>query len=566
VLAGRYRLLDLLGSGGMASVHLAEHITLGKRIAIKILDEDLCRDREHIDRFLQEARAASMIGHENIVDIIDFGPAPNGSVFYAMEHLEGETIAALLRREGRIPWARARTIMIQIARALSAAHGKGVIHRDLKPANCFMVRRADGRPFVKVLDFGIARVMVPDDRDGPALTRPGSVFGTAKYMAPEQACGARADARTDIYAAAVCLYEMLTGSVPYDGDSFLRVLNKHITEPLMAPTTRAPDAGISPFVEAVIVKALAKRPEDRYASMAELEAALSAIELDGSLVAPRDPGPPLVGPGVARPSGSGPTGTIWLGPPRRGVPTRRPTIRLAPPQPVVESDATCCIPGMGSTQPAPPRPRPPSVPELPPTRMHVDATHTTRSSFQLVIALIAATLLAVAAGVSVAWLVIDRLGETDEPLVTRDERAPEQPAVGALPEHASPPAPIEPAHPSVDVEDLPAPVLVPAEPTPPETASSKPRRRHAARSRTAVNIARGFTRAHDRVRACLDEDSSARIHVHATVGTSGKVMHVDVVGAPDPELASCIRQAVKAKARFARAEQALDELSWTFAP
>jgi tRNA A-37 threonylcarbamoyl transferase component Bud32 len=312
VLADRYKVVKMLGEGGMGSVYLGEHVTLRKKVAIKVLHYELCRDQTQVDRFLQEARAASLIGHENIVDIVDFGPVPGGSVFFAMEYLEGEDLSDVLRREGRIPWARAKDLMLQVLRALAAAHDKGIIHRDLKPANCFLVRRSSGRDFVKLLDFGIAKVTDPESGD-KGLTRTGAVFGTAKYMAPEQACGEPADQRTDVYAAAICLYEFLTGQVPYDGDNFMRVLSRHLTEPLTPPTTMAPDAGITAEVEAVIVKALSKQREDRYQSMREFEEALLALGPDGHLAGRAYQGPPVVGHQQYAPN-EGAGGTMWLGP------------------------------------------------------------------------------------------------------------------------------------------------------------------------------------------------------------------------------------------------------------
>jgi tRNA A-37 threonylcarbamoyl transferase component Bud32 len=331
VLNDRFRVVKMIGDGGMGSVYLAEHVTLRKKVALKVLKHELCREQTHVDRFLQEARAASMIQHENIVDIVDFGPVPGGSVFFAMEYLEGEDLSQVLRRERRIPWARARDLMLQIVRALKAAHARGIIHRDLKPANCFLQKRSDGRDFIKLLDFGIAKV-TDESGEGGGLTRTGAVFGTAKYMAPEQAMGDPADARTDVYAAAICLYEFLTGTVPFDGDNFMRVLSRHLTEPLTLPSTMAPDARISPVVEAVIVKALSKRPDDRYQSMAELEAAIMAIGPDGRLIGGHDVGPAFIGPGGTQmaPQMEAPGSTQWLG----NVPGQQPggTMR-APSQP-----------------------------------------------------------------------------------------------------------------------------------------------------------------------------------------------------------------------------------------
>jgi len=307
ILNDRFRVIKIIGDGGMGSVYLAEHVTLRKKVALKVLKHELCREQTHVDRFLQEARAASMIQHENIVDIVDFGPVPGGSVFFAMEYLDGEDLSQVLRRERRLPWARTRELMLQIVRALTAAHACGIVHRDLKPANCFLQKRSDGRDFVKLLDFGIAKV-TDESGEGGGLTRTGAVFGTAKYMAPEQAMGDPADARTDIYAAAICMYEFLTGQVPYDGDNFMRVLSRHLTEALTLPSTMAPDAKISPIVEAIIVKALSKKPDDRYQSMVELEAAIFAVGPDGRLSGGHDVGPPM----MARPH-EGPGRTMWMG-------------------------------------------------------------------------------------------------------------------------------------------------------------------------------------------------------------------------------------------------------------
>jgi serine/threonine protein kinase len=319
ILADRYQVLKVIGDGGMGSVFLAEHVTLRKKVALKVLHPELCRDQTHVDRFLQEARSASMISHENIVDIVDFGPVPGGSVFFAMEFLEGHDLAQTLRADGRMPWPRVQNFMLQIVRALKAAHAKGIIHRDLKPANCFVVTKADGREFIKLLDFGIAKDTNAENDKG--LTRTGAVFGTAKYMAPEQACGEVADARTDIYAAAVLMYELLTGVVPFDGDNFMRVLSRHLTEPLTLPSTMAPDAGIPPMVESIVVKALSKKREDRYQNMGEFEEALLALGPDGTLRAGGMGGlaysapmtRPPSGPGSTLPLDDAPGHTQWLG-------------------------------------------------------------------------------------------------------------------------------------------------------------------------------------------------------------------------------------------------------------
>jgi len=204
LLLDRYRLLKKLGEGGMGTVYLAEHVTIKKRCAIKLLNPEYAHKEELVQRFLQEARAASMIAHENVVEITDFGAAPNGSVFFVMEMLVGEDLSDTIKREAPMPWSRVAPMALQICRALGAAHSKGIVHRDMKPENCFRVDRHGNADFIKVLDFGIAKVTSDDpDGTGGRLTSTGMIFGTPTYMSPEQAQGQRVDLRSDIYALGV---------------------------------------------------------------------------------------------------------------------------------------------------------------------------------------------------------------------------------------------------------------------------------------------------------------------------------------------------------------------------
>src|SRR5215471_9629475 len=186
VLSERYRILRRVGQGGMGTVYQAQHALIDKKVALKVLSPELARRADLVARFLQEVRSASRIGHENVVDISDFGQSPEGMVYVAMELLEGQNLATVIKTEGTIEWTRARPILMQVAKAMRAAHEHGIIHRDLKPENVFLVQR-EGRPdFVKVLDFGIAK-SVNQDGDTPRLTQKGPVFGTPEYMSPEQA-------------------------------------------------------------------------------------------------------------------------------------------------------------------------------------------------------------------------------------------------------------------------------------------------------------------------------------------------------------------------------------------
>ena len=276
VLADRYRVVKKLGEGGMGSVYLAEHTTINKRLAIKVLSPEFCHKQDLVDRFLQEARAASMIDQENVVEITDFGSTPNGSVFFVMEYLHGEDLSDTIKNEGPLPWGRVKRIMLQIVDALKAAHDAGIIHRDMKPENCFRIKRGSNADFIKVLDFGIAKV-TSDEGEGKNLTRTWMIFGTPEYMSPEQAKGEKVDHRVDVYALGVILYELLTGKVPFTADTFMGILTKHMFEPPAAPSTVVPDANIPPEVEAIILKALQKDREYRFQSMADMGVAIEKV-------------------------------------------------------------------------------------------------------------------------------------------------------------------------------------------------------------------------------------------------------------------------------------------------
>jgi len=289
VVAGRYRVLDTIGQGGMGSVYRVEHIEIGKQCAIKVLHSVYGQDDQQRRRFLREARAASTIAHENVVDVTDFGPSPNGSVFLAMELLVGEELSTLLGREGALPWARVKPMVLQICEALGAAHDKGIFHRDVKPENCFRVKRGANHDFIKVLDFGIAKIMNAEVSADLSLSQTGAVFGTPQYMSPEQAMGNPVDHRTDIYAMGVVIYEMLAGKVPFDGPSHLEILTRQTTELPEPPRDVVPQ--IPEAVDAIVLRALQKRPDARFQSIGELAAALAAVPTDGAATANEIPTP-----------------------------------------------------------------------------------------------------------------------------------------------------------------------------------------------------------------------------------------------------------------------------------
>ena len=275
LVADRYRVIRKLGEGGMGSVYLAEHVVIEKKLVLKVLSPELSGRQDLVARFLQEARSASRIGHENVIDISDFGQSAEGLVYIAMEYLEGKDLGQVVRAEGALSWPRVREIVMQICRALRAAHDKGIVHRDMKPENIFLIHR-EGRPeFVKILDFGIAKLMGLDP-NGPRLTRTGMIFGTPEYMAPEQAEGKEADHRVDIYAVGCIIYHLLTGQTPFVADNFMAMLTKHLMEDPVPPSVRRPDLAISPEMDALVSKALEKDRDQRYQSMEELLEAVSS--------------------------------------------------------------------------------------------------------------------------------------------------------------------------------------------------------------------------------------------------------------------------------------------------
>ncbi len=282
-LDGRYYIDKKIGEGGMGMVFAARHAVIERPLAIKVLKREVMRDAGTIRRFEQEAKAASRIGHPNIVDVTDFGTTPTGMTYQVMEFVQGQTLGSALRKSSPFPLTRAVRVAIQIARALGAAHDKGIVHRDLKPENVFLLDR-DNRPdFVKILDFGIAKVLpLEGSKDPllPRLTRAGSVFGTPEYMAPEQAAGKNdTDGRVDIYALGILLYEMTTGRVPHRGDTMVRTLAMQMLDPIEPPSKVRPDLAIAPEFEALIMRALAKKREQRYQKMSELVDALDKLQV-----------------------------------------------------------------------------------------------------------------------------------------------------------------------------------------------------------------------------------------------------------------------------------------------
>jgi len=274
---GNYLVTQKLGEGGMGSVYLAEHPAIGKKVALKVLHSEFSTNQEVAARFFHEAKAVNDIGHPNIVDIVDFGIIQSGNgreqlVYFIMEYLAGVTLSHLIKTESPLPPERALSIALQVADALSASHKCGIVHRDLKPDNIILLQRGRERDFVKLLDFGIAK-LTGGNAMGSHRTRTGIVMGTPAYMSPEQCEGRDSlDLRTDVYALGIVIYEMLTGRVPFLGEGYGEILVQHLTQRPIPPSQFRI---LAPHIEIVVMKALEKRPDMRYPTMEEFMRAMS---------------------------------------------------------------------------------------------------------------------------------------------------------------------------------------------------------------------------------------------------------------------------------------------------
>jgi serine/threonine-protein kinase len=265
VVDGRYEVQSVIGEGGMGTVYRVRHKALGKRFALKALRKALAADGEIAARFIQEARTAAAVSHPGLVEITDFGRLESGQVYFVMELLEGRTLASLLRTGGPLPAERALDIVRQLVNALKAAHDSSIVHRDLKPDNIHIGKGDGERDLVKIVDFGLAKVI-----GSSKLTRSGMVFGTPHYMSPEQASGELVDHRADIYALGIVMYEMFTGKVPFEADSYMGVLTKHIYMTPAPPSELRHELKELGALEDVIMRCLQKRPAARYDNLAAL--------------------------------------------------------------------------------------------------------------------------------------------------------------------------------------------------------------------------------------------------------------------------------------------------------
>ncbi|MGA9524633.1 MAG: protein kinase [Myxococcaceae bacterium] len=358
----KYRVEELIGEGGMGKVYRARQLVLDKPVVLKVLRQSLLSDERTVARFQREAKAASRLNHPNSISILDFGQAEDAALYIAMEYVQGKDLHQILSREWPLPESRVVRIVGQVLSALSDAHGAGVIHRDLKPENIMVEQRRGEPDFVKVLDFGIAKIQDSTGDEGPALTRAGFVCGTPEYMSPEQARGGMLDARSDLYAVGVILYQLTTGLLPFESDSAVGYATKHLTVEPPPPSKRRPEARISPPLERLIMKALAKDPNDRPQAAEEFRDELFALDKERRGTARRPPSsPPVLGPL-----------------PRMSTPADQAETRVNPPEPpwgssaekTVRADPPDVTASVSGPRPVPLRPVPtrPGAPRIVPSR------------------------------------------------------------------------------------------------------------------------------------------------------------------------------------------------------
>ena len=290
VIAGNFRIDKLIGAGAMGNVYKALQLSLGKPVAVKILHHHLLKNDRLVGRFQREAKSASLLNHPNSIQIIDSGEDRDGTLYIAMELLNGRDLAQVIHDEFPLPRLRVARIMTQVLNALDEAHAQGVIHRDLKPSNIMLIERRGERDFVKVCDYGIAKATLGGDDDDRSamLTVQGLVCGTPEYMSPEQARAEQLDGRADLYSAAVILYQMVTGDIPFQADTAMGIISRHLADAPEPPSQRRRDLNIPPAVDRVVLRGLEKNRELRFENAVAFRDAIEAA-LGGGAGAPMHP-------------------------------------------------------------------------------------------------------------------------------------------------------------------------------------------------------------------------------------------------------------------------------------
>jgi eukaryotic-like serine/threonine-protein kinase len=316
IIEGKYRILRLLGEGGMGAVYEGENVRIHRKVAIKVLHQEVAANADVVKRFEREAQAAGRIGSDHIVEVLDLGNLPDGDRFMVMEFLEGDSLSERIKQRGRIPAAEIAPIVVQLLEGLGAAHVAGIIHRDLKPDNVYLLKSKKGQAdFVKILDFGISKFNALSGESAMSMTRTGSVMGTPFYMSPEQAKGAKdLDVRSDLYSTGVILYEAVTGQVPFNAETFNELIFKIVLEVPPPPEQLVPD--LDPAFGSVMRKAMAREREDRFQTAQEFAQALTDWQATGTGVAAGATGAvaaqaPGAVPGVAPALGATGTSASW---------------------------------------------------------------------------------------------------------------------------------------------------------------------------------------------------------------------------------------------------------------
>jgi serine/threonine-protein kinase len=332
---GEYRIVERIGTGGMGSVYKAEQPSMNRMVAVKVLHSKYAERDDLVSRFRREARAMSQLSHPNTARVYKFGQLDDGAAYFVMDYMEGKNLAHTVRQHGPMAYERAINIMVQVCGALDEAHRAGIIHRDLKPENIFLTNQAGTADFPKVLDFGLAKVSEKQmGRGSLMVTQQGMVFGTPEFMSPEQTQGETLDRRSDIYSLGLILYELLTGKLPFEATKPLEIMKAHVQEPPIPLSERVEGLTFPPELDRVLDKAMAKRPEDRYADAVEFAHALRAclppdLMKTGALRAlPSDP------PGAARQRSDAPPVTVPATPTAAGPVVRTTAAPIQDDEPV----------------------------------------------------------------------------------------------------------------------------------------------------------------------------------------------------------------------------------------